>query len=271
MCLMVLNWRPEAEVPLLLVANRDEFRERPTEPMHWWSQPADQPAILAGRDQQAGGTWLAIGEGGDFALLTNIRPGYIGHTAERSRGELPLRFIRHIAAGGSIESFHAEVRPEITLYGGFNLLIGNARRLFWFSSNHPDGRWLEPGIHALSNDALNTPWPKTRLASQQMAADTAVLETDFSQASVLTDRAPAADAQLPTTGVPVDIERQLSAQTITGERYGTRCRTWLRVHADGGFDVEEVQLNSAGEVTDSNQFSHQRPTGSDQAAVFPTR
>ncbi|MFG1497222.1 NRDE family protein [Saccharospirillum sp. HFRX-1] len=271
MCLMVLNWRPEAEVPLLLVANRDEFRARPTEPMHWWPQTAGQPAILAGRDQQAGGTWLAIGKGGDFALLTNIRPGYIGRTAERSRGELPLRFIRHIAAGGSIESFHAEVRPEITVYGGFNLVIGNAQRLFWFSSDHPDGQWLQPGIHALSNDALDTPWPKTELACRQMATHTAVLETDFAQASVLTDRTTVADAQLPSTGVPTDIERQLSAQTITGERYGTRCRTWLRVHADGRFAVEEVQLDDSGEVTDSRHFAENRTSRSDETSVFPAR
>lgn len=262
MCLMVLNWRPKADIPLLLVANRDEFRERPTEPMHWWPATTEQPAVLAGRDQQAGGTWLAIGTEGDFALLTNIRPGYIGRRAERSRGELPLRFIRHLAQGGSIESFHAEVRQEITVYGGFNLIVGNARRLFWFSSDHPQGQWLQAGIHALSNDALDTVWPKTQLASRQMAAETPLLETDFAQSSVLTDRTPAAAAELPSTGVAPEIERQLSAQTITGERYGTRCRTWLRVHADGRFEVEEVQLDDQGETIASRSFS-QPARGSD--------
>ncbi|PTY37043.1 hypothetical protein BGP77_07095 [Saccharospirillum sp. MSK14-1] len=271
MCLMVLNWRPEADVPLLLVANRDEFRERPTEPMHWWPATTEQPAVLAGRDQQAGGTWLAMGEGGDVALLTNIRPGYIGRRAERSRGELPLRFLRHLAAGGSVETFHTEIQAEITVYGGFNLLIGNAQRLFWFSSDHPQGQWLQPGIHALSNDALDTPWPKTLLARQQMATDTTVLETDFARASVLTDRSPVADAQLPSTGVPTDIERQLSAQTITGDRYGTRCRTWIRVHANGGFDIEEGQLNEEGEVTDRRQFTQRPSAHSEKTPVFPAR
>jgi uncharacterized protein with NRDE domain len=255
MCLMVLNWRPEAAVPLLVVANRDEFRARPTEPMHWWPQTTDQPAILAGRDQQAGGTWLAIGESGDVALLTNIRPGYIGHTAERSRGDLPLRFIETLAKGGSIESFHAEITAEITVYGGFNLIVGNHQRLFWFSSDHPAGQWLTPGIHALSNDALDTPWPKTQLAAAQMAEQTPLLETDFSQATVLTDRQQTADSDLPSTGVPIDIERQLSAQSINGEQYGTRCRTWIRIRQDGTVDVQENQLNETGETTSEHHFN----------------
>lgn len=255
MCLMVLNWRPDAEVPLLLVANRDEFRQRATEPMHWWPATAQQPRLLAGRDQQAGGTWFAINAQGDFALLTNIRAGYIGHQAERSRGELPLRYLGHLADGGSIETFHSQLHSEIRAYGGFNLIVGNAQRLFWFSSDHPQGQWLSAGIHAVSNDALNTPWPKTQLAIEQMAAHTRVLATDFSRAAVLTDQQAASDSKLPSTGVPLDIERQLSAQTITGERYGTRSRTWLRLYAQGHFDVEEAQLNSQGEIVERRQFT----------------
>ncbi|WP_108124746.1 NRDE family protein [Saccharospirillum mangrovi] len=257
MCLMVLNWRPEAAVPLLVVANRDEFRGRPTEPMHWWPAEAQRPTLLAGRDQQAGGTWLAIGEGGDFALLTNIRPGYIGRNAERSRGELPLRFIDTLAAGGTLDDFHHDVQTEITGYGGFNLVVGNRQRLLWFSSDHPAGHWLTPGIHAVSNDALDTPWPKTQAAIAQMTAQTDILERDFNAARVLTDQTPANDSALPSTGVPLDIERQLSAQTITGERYGTRCRTWLRVHQDDQINVQETQLNAAGEATASRQFDWQ--------------
>lgn len=255
MCLMVLNWRPEAAVPLLLVANRDEFRERPTEPMHWWPATAERPTLLAGRDQQAGGTWLAIDADGRFALLTNIRPGYIGRSAQRSRGELPLRFIEAMARGDEIEQFHHRIQTEIRVYGGFNLILGDRQRLFWFSSDHPEGEWLQPGIHALSNDALNTAWPKTRAAREQMARDTALLESDFNRAAVLTDRNTVADDdRLPDTGVPLDIERQLSAQTITGERYGSRCRTWIRTHADGRLAVQETQLDAAGEAIETQRF-----------------
>jgi len=179
------------------------------------------------------------------------------HTAERSRGELPLRFIRHIDAGGSIESLHAEIQPEITVYGGFNLLIGNARRLFWFSSDYPEGQWLQPGVHALSNAALDTPWPKTQMAIEQMRINTAQLETDFNQAQVLTSAHPASDAALPDTGIPMELEQQLSAQTITGERYGTRCRTWLRVNTQGQIAVQEQQLSAKGAALATASFNWQ--------------
>ncbi|GGX63169.1 NRDE family protein [Saccharospirillum salsuginis] len=254
MCLMVLNWRPDHEWPLLLVANRDEFRERPTHPMHWW--PGADRDLLAGKDLKAGGTWLAIDQNGRFALLTNIRPGYIGKTGSRSRGELPIRFLNeHL----SIEAFHRDVAEYLPEYGGFNLVLGDGERLFWFSSNHPDGQWLDAGIHTLSNDALNTPWPKTRKASRQMAEHTERFEQGLiDDLDILTDRQAADDSQLPDTGVPLEWERQLSAQTITGERYGTRCRTWVRMDRRGFVGVKEIELDASGGIRQDRDFSWNR-------------
>lgn len=251
MCLMVLNWRPDHDWPLLLVANRDEFRERPTRAMHWWS-PEDG-GILAGRDLKAGGTWLAVDADGRFALLTNIRPGYVGLSGTRSRGELPVQFL---TGQKTIEAFHDSLLDDLADYGGFNLVLGDRERLFWFSSDHPRGHWLEPGIHTLSNDALNTPWPKTRQAHRQMAEAGHQLEQGhLHEASILTDKATAPDSQLPQTGVPQTWEKQLSAQTITGDHYGTRCRTALRMHREGQLDVAEVQLGPSGEAISDRQFT----------------
>ena len=70
MCLVVFSWQPESAQPLLLLANRDEVHARPSAPLAQWS---DQPAIYAGRDLEAGGTWLGITEQSRFATLTNIR------------------------------------------------------------------------------------------------------------------------------------------------------------------------------------------------------
>lgn len=254
MCLIVINWRPDHEWPLLLVANRDEFRDRSTEPMHWWEsrESGTQRRILAGRDLKAGGTWLALDDTGRLALLTNIRPGYVGTTARRSRGELPVKFLRD---NTSIENFHRELLPELSCYGGFNLMLGDNERLFWFSSDHPQGRWLPPGIHSISNDSLDTPWPKTERARRQMAEQANIMERDFRSASILTDQETAPDEALPDTGVPKDWERLLSAQTITGETYGTRSRTWIRRHRSGRIEVAEVQLDERGRQSKLNAFS----------------
>ena len=257
MCLMVLNWRPDHEWPLLLVANRDEFRERPTHPMHWWPGAAARGDLLAGKDLKAGGTWLAIDHSGRFALLTNIRPGYLGQSGQRSRGELPIQFLQ---SGQDIEDFHQHLKKDLPAYSGFNLLLGDGKRLFWVSSNHPDGRWLEPGIHTLSNDALNTPWPKTQQAQRQMAEQAEQFERgNLDTLDILADRDTAPDNTLPRTGVPLEWERQLSAQTIIGEAYGTRCRTWLRMNRHGYVGVTELQLDETGEPLEQRDFGWRIP------------
>ncbi len=250
MCLVVLNWDPGTEVPLVLVANRDEFRARPTEPMHWWDDQTTP--ILAGRDLQAGGTWFAIDRAANFALITNIRPGYVGKPAGLSRGALPTRFIE---TGGDIRRFHQEIVPGIGQYGGFNLLLGNREQLFWFSSDHPEGRWLEAGMHALSNDALDTPWPKVQLARQQMRDSVELLKAGDIDAPVLSSSARYPDAELPQTGVPVEWESLLSAQTILGEEYGTRSRSWLRLYRERHISVTEAQYSADGERSSVQQFN----------------
>lgn len=248
MCLVVLQWQPKANTPLLLVANRDEFRERPTQPMHWW--PEEQPPILAGKDLKAGGTWLAFNDQGRFALLTNIRPGYVGTQGNLSRGELPLAFTRqHL----SIEASHRSLVPNLADYGGFNLLLGDGQRLFWFSSDHPDGQWLKPGIHSLSNHDLDTDWPKTRLARQQMQTYAEQLAENL-DAPILTDTYEAAQEDLPETGVAQEVEQMLSAQTILADHYGTRCRTLVRQRQSGELSVREVQLDKQGLITLDQRF-----------------
>ncbi|TCS40102.1 NRDE family protein [Reinekea marinisedimentorum] len=246
MCLAVIAWQPNTSAPLTVVANRDEFRQRPTAPMHWWAD-AD---ILAGKDLQAGGTWLGFNRSGLFALLTNIRPGFVGHQAAKSRGNLIRKFLLE---NQPIEHFHQSLMLDIELYGGFNLLLGDMERLFWFSSTMPEGQWLEPGVYGLSNDSLDTPWPKTELAKEQMRRFLASQSAPLLHSDILTSSAPADEGRLPQTGVPLEWERLISAQTITNEQYGTRCRTYIQSQ-NGLFNITEQQLTDGGEVSSSCEF-----------------
>lgn len=247
MCLAVIDFQPERDVPVRVVANRDEFRERPAAPMHYW--PSEQ--IYAGQDLQAGGTWMGADSRQRFALITNIRPGYIGVKGDRSRGELVVDFL---SGNDSIESFHHRISNDIASYGGFNLVLGNTQEVFWFSSDHPSGQWLQSGIHALSNDALNTPWPKVRLARTQMRQQGHQLDKGDIQHGILASISTAPDDQLPQTGVPLEWERQLSAQTIVGDQYGTRTRTHLILAHKGG-NLTEQQINARGEISAQVSFS----------------
>ena len=121
MCLLVVLYQIEPDAPLVVGANRDECFERPTTTMTVLSHAT--PRIIGGRDEQAGGTWLAVNEYGVVAGLTN-RPAAGGRDpAKRSRGELPLWLAGHRHAATAAEGFFAEFDP-----GDFNpcwLLVGD--------------------------------------------------------------------------------------------------------------------------------------------------
>lgn len=54
MCILFIAINQHPEYPVIICANRDEFHQRPTQNMHFWSEPK----ILAGKDMQAGGLGL---------------------------------------------------------------------------------------------------------------------------------------------------------------------------------------------------------------------
>ena len=90
MCLIVIGWRCRPDLPLVVAANRDEWRDRAAEPAHWWP---DHPEILAGRDLKAGGTWMGVTRSGRFAAVTNFRDPSDRRSTARSRGELVTQFL----------------------------------------------------------------------------------------------------------------------------------------------------------------------------------
>ena len=153
MCLIVFAWRPEHPQPLVLAANRDEFYDRACLPLAEWPEV---PGLYAGRDLLAGGTWLGVTASGRFAALTNIRDPR-QPKGERSRGELPVEFLRGEA---NAADFLAGLLPCVEQYSGFNLLLGDRHGLFFLNSERGEVECLQPGLYGLSNADLDTPWPK---------------------------------------------------------------------------------------------------------------
>jgi uncharacterized protein with NRDE domain len=231
MCLIVFAWRPGHPQPLVLAANRDEFHARPSLPLAQWT---DAPQVHAGRDLQAGGTWLGLGSGGRFAALTNIRDLRQPQGA-RSRGELTANFL---CAQQSPREYLQKVASSREQYSGFNLLSGDQQSLFYLNSQENRVRELPEGIYGLSNASLDSPWPKL------LRARTALQEClDRAQLPVLLellgDRARAEDQLLPDTGIGLNSERLLSSIFISSPGYGTRASTALICHADGSREIME--------------------------------
>lgn len=263
MCLIVFDWRPDVlDGPLFtLAANRDEFFRRTAEPISWWH---DAPTVLAGRDLVGGGTWLGMSRDGRFAALTNYRAphemradaptrgtlvsdwltGFAQSAADgkgNSKGqhETPLGYLQHVAQTGEI-------------YNGFNLLVGDwtRRELGWYCNrSNIAPTLLAPGTHGISNAVLDTAWPKLVKKRSELAA---MLTRDAMPPlerliDLMRDPRLARDDELPSTGIPLERERALSAAFIETPEYGTRGTTAVRVVAHG-----EVISVAAAERSDDN-------------------
>jgi uncharacterized protein with NRDE domain len=226
MCLIAVALNAHPRYRLVLAANRDEFHARASAAADFHD---DAPNLFGGRDLQAGGSWLLASRTGQVAAVTNVRTGE-PESHLRSRGEL----VRRAAAA---EPLHHELRrlhEGASHYGRFNLLAFDGARL-WYVGNHPETqlRAIDDGVHALSNAALDTPWPKTRRLHASMQDWIARGDDDLAPLfAALADPQTAPDQDLPSTGVPIDWERRLSATFIIGSDYGTRASTVVLVGAD---------------------------------------
>lgn len=231
MCLLAWNWQPGSATPLLLVGNRDEFYARPTEPLHHWP---DGP-MLAGRDVQAGGTWLGIHRSRHgtvrLAALTNYRSAQTPRPDAPSRGALATDFLQ---GGLSAEAYLETIKPSASAYNPFNILVFDGETLLGFESRDARVVTLQPGIGAVSNAEFNTPWPKLRQLSQALANCVAQGTTqDADLWPLLQSRSSINDAELPHTGVPIALERALSPVFIATPHYGTRSCCVVRLEGNG--------------------------------------
>lgn len=237
MCLLAFAWQVHPQYPLVLIGNRDEFYARPAQAMSYWP---DAPHILAGRDEQEGGTWLGVTKDGRWAALTNYREPN-APKGVLSRGHLVAEFLK-----GNTEplAYMQQLATQAEQYSGFNLLVGNRQQAIVFSNRGTAPQLLEAGIYGLSNELLDSPWPKT----QRLKAGLAELLTqeviDTTQAlALLQDQTQPLDQDLPDTGVGLVWERLLATAFIKSPIYGTRASTVLLLGTQQTQLIEQTWLN----------------------------
>ncbi|HWJ05455.1 MAG TPA: NRDE family protein [Steroidobacteraceae bacterium] len=260
MCLLVVAWKHHPRHRLVVAANRDEFHERPSAPLGWWS---DDTRVLAGRDLRSGGTWMGVSRAGRFAIVTNFRDLERPPAPDApSRGELVSGFLTGTA---SPREYLDRLRPRAASYAGFNLLVGDADALHYLTNRDGEAapRVLEPGVYGLSNHVLDAPWPKllrTRRRFTELVARPDIEPDELFD--MLGDRRTADDDEIPDTGLPADWERALSAPFVVHGRYGTRSSTVLLVERDGRTTVIERRFEASGTLTAATRLEfdgHVRP------------
>jgi uncharacterized protein with NRDE domain len=253
MCLLVVMSRLDPRAPLVIGANRDEQLVRPATAMTVLRN--GDPRILGGRDEEAGGTWLAVNEHGVVAGLTN-RPSPEGRDpAKRSRGELPLALAAHRDAASAVDDFVARFRGA-----DFNpawLLVGDRTSLYSVDmtgsgQDRPRVESLGPGLHILENNPLHAASAKADHV-RALLGDLGALEGETLIERV---RAVLADHSVPDHSVPdhsvpdhtetapmradgdAEAARVRPPETLAAcvhtDSYGTRSSTIVSVPAGSG-------------------------------------
>jgi uncharacterized protein with NRDE domain len=250
MCLIVFACDCHPRYRLVLAANRDEYFSRPTAPAAFWH---DAPEVLAGRDLEAGGTWLGVTRSGRLAAVTYFREPARPARHLPSRGMLAADFL---AGTMPPEEYLETLRREEGRYGGFNILFGDNGALFYHTNRGDISVRVAAGIHGLSNGLLDTPWPKVVAAREQLENlvrnDTAEPEGLF---ALLADRSAYPDPLLPDTGFGIERERHLSPIFIAGSTYGTRSSTIVLLGRDNRLSYRERTWDERQEAVGTVSFA----------------
>lgn len=243
MCLITFAYRSHPEYSLILLANRDEFYQRPTRAMNFWQE---DPNILAGQDLEQGGTWLGLNKAGKFTTVTNYRNGRERRDGLRSRGHLTRDYL---TGDTNATEYLATLTAEQQRYGAFNLLLGDQQGLHYLSNrSNAQPQRLGAGVYGLSNALLDSPWPKLQKVKQGLKA--ALHASELSTQSlidIMLDPTEADTHQLPDTGISAAWEKSLSACFIRIPEYGTRATTLLMQKPDGSTYIREQNFDAQGE------------------------
>ena len=227
MCVAALAWAAHPRWQLVVAANRDEFHARPTASLARWDN-----GVIAGRDLEAGGTWLGLNESGRFALVTNFRlPGY-PQPGLASRGGLVVDWLleQPDPTGAPMNPFHLlRVDPN----GASHVT----------NQPIPTCHSLTTGLHGVSNGQFDQPWLKTQRLTEDLAqwleADTADPADLLAALADETPLPPEADSEGPDT--------PFSPVFIRNAKYGTRCSTVVLVDTVGQGRIIERQFGADGE------------------------
>jgi uncharacterized protein with NRDE domain len=162
MCLVFISIQAEGKGPVMIGANREESRLRPTTSPVCCTRNGLR-CLLAGADHGPDGsfpemgTWLGVNEAGMAIAVTNRHDGELAWADQtRSRGLLAVELIGTVQpADAALAARHALAQGG---YGGCNFLVANRESAFVIEAPGPTRisvSRLHAGIHAMTNHDLD--------------------------------------------------------------------------------------------------------------------
>lgn len=248
MCLIVFSYKIHEKYPLILAGNRDEFFARPAEEAHFWDT---QPPVLAGKDLEAGGTWLGVSLTGVMAALTNYRDLNNPRERERSRGKLIPDLLVN---DGKINEKLRDFVQNGSQYDGFNMIAGGKKELFYINNITNRFKKLEPGMYGISNAFLNTPWPKVEAAKEKFSE--IISNNNIDKEAIFTllkNRRTYPLDELPETGLSPEMEKAVSSIFIDTGNYGTRCSTLVMIDRQNNVSFTERTFSADDDKTETEK------------------
>jgi uncharacterized protein with NRDE domain len=218
MCVVALAHRVHPDWPLILIGNRDEFHARPAAALAEWD---DGSGIVAGRDLQAGGTWLGVHRpSGRVVVVTNVR-GAMPDPAKESRGALVVDMLRGDGR------FADPAAVDLDRFNAFNLFAANGDARLLTNRPKPLISALAPGVHALANEPVDQPCPRAERLRTALAA---VVEARADPEGLLDTLTAESDPAL----------------FLLGDAYGTRASTLVAIAANGDVHMVERRYEEGG-------------------------
>lgn len=260
MCLVAIAYKKWPGFPIMILANRDEFFDRPASAADFWNENA---SILGGRDLLSLGTWFGVTKSGRISFITNRRDFREAKLSSPiSRGKLVENFLK---TDMSPSKYERSLQPDLLRYEGFNLFVMDPNEALCISNRGQATVSVETGFHALSNAYWNTPWPKTerilskfQSLSEEMSTQVSLDEFVSKSFGILNDQTFADESNLPDTGIGMEKEKMLSSIRIKLPNYGTRVSTILTVSDQGVCNFwERTFQDPFSESGETRHFSFQ--------------
>ena len=252
MCLIALSikkskdWNGKDSYFFKIIANRDEYHDRPTLEMHWWSNKS----ILAGKDQMAGGTWLGVNKEGRFGAITNLKEE-TNTKYSVSRGSLVTGFLESQL---SPKAYLEELEQEKNKYAGFNLIVGDKDGLFYLCNRLEGIFFIPEGIHALGNltldastkkvDAIKNDFSDILYEGFTIEKSFNIMKKEYGNLHEKTKKE-----------LKIRDGEEIPYRFIRSPLYGTRCTTVFSSNASGEINISELTYQREGIEGNSVDFN----------------